>query len=112
MKFTLTNAVASGWKGLKGWAYSSKEDFAGLSSAVFEVTENHGMVKTEVSDRLYYILDGEGEFDIDGKIEKVLKGDVVIVPKNTPYDYRTKSAYLKLFLVHSPAYDESKEKKI
>lgn len=38
----------------------------------------------------YYILDGEGEFDINGKIQKVKKGDVVIIPPNTTFYYKGK----------------------
>ncbi len=113
MKFTLKKPSNKfGWKGLKGIAYNSKEDFKDASVAYFEVTEAHGKVKTTLSDRIYFILDGEGEFVIDGKKVQVRKTDVVIIPKNTPYDYRAKKSILKLFLVHVPAYDPKYEVKL
>lgn len=112
MKFELKNAHKFGWPGLKGWAFNSKEDFPGASAAYFEVTGKHGRVKTTSSDRIYFVIDGTGEFDIDGKIVSVGKTDVLIVPKNTPYDYKATSKVLKLFLVHSPAFQPEADIKL
>ncbi len=103
-----TNVVAR----IKGWAYNAKEDFENASAAYFEVTGSHGRGKSNRSDRVYLVLDGEGEFDIDGKTAKVTKTDVVIVPKNTPYDYKATNEMMKLFLVHTPSYDPDFEVQI
>lgn len=111
MKLTLKDAYKFDWDGLKGWAYNSKEDFPDASAAYFEVTGRHGKVKTASSDRVYYVLDGKGVFEIGGKEVEVEKTDVVIVPKNTPYDYWAKEGGLKLFLVHTPAYNPEDEVK-
>lgn len=112
LKFKLKNAQKFGWKGLKGLSYSSKEDFKRASAAMFEVTGRHGKIKTLVSDRIYLVLKGKGEFIINGKIVPIDKNDVIIVPKNTPYDYRAVKGKLKLFLVHTPAFDNKKEVKL
>jgi mannose-6-phosphate isomerase-like protein (cupin superfamily) len=112
MKFELKNAYKFGWKGLKGWAFNNKENFPNASAAYFEVTGRHGKVKTSKSDRIYFIIDGEGEFNINGESFKVVKTDVIIVPKNTPYDYKAISDVLKLFLVHSPAFDPEADVKL
>jgi mannose-6-phosphate isomerase-like protein (cupin superfamily) len=112
LKFKLKNAYRFGWKGLEGLAYNSKEDFKRASAAMFEVTGRHGKVKSLVSDRVYLILKGKGEFIINGKKVPVEKNDVIIVPKNTPYDYRSIKGKLKLFLVHTPAFDNKKEVKL
>lgn len=104
MKFTLDKAHKFGWKGLTGRAYNSNKDFENASTSYFEVTNKHGKVKTTRSDRVYLVIDGEGEFIINNKVISVKKTDVIIVPKNTPYDYKTKKGTLKLFLVHIPAY--------
>ncbi len=109
MKFTKKGAVKFGWKGIEGLAYNSKEDFAGASAAYFEVAGSHGKTKTAKSDRIYLVLEGKGKFIIDGKITSVQKTDVIIVPKNTPYDYRNEGGVMKLFLVHCPAFDQSAE---
>lgn len=113
MKFSLKDAHVFGWDGLDGKAYNSKEEFSGASAAFFEITGSHGKVKTEVSDRVYFVTEGEGTFEVNGKVEEVGQTDVIIVPKNTPYDYHAKAGTtLKLFLVHTPAYDPDGEVKL
>ena len=112
MKFTKEKAFKFGWEGLEGWAYNSKEDFPNANAVYFEVTGKHGKVKSTKSDRVYLVLDGQGEFIIDEEVIPVEKSDVIIVPKNTPYDYRTTSGTLKLFLVHCPAFDPEAEVKL
>lgn len=112
MKFKLKGAHKFGWPGLNGWAYNSKEDFENASAAYFEVTEKHGKVKTTRSDRIYFVIDGEGEFTVNNDTFSVEKSDVIIIPKNTPYDYKAKNGILKLFLVHTPAYHPDYEVKL
>ncbi len=110
-KFTSKDGYDFGWPGLKARAYSDKEDFARASIAVFEA-EKHGKVLTKTSDRIYYIIDGSGTFEIDGNKIHVEKTDAIIVPKNTPYDYwADKGKKLNLFLVHTPSFDEKGEVK-
>ena len=107
MKFTLKNSLKVGWEGWHGWAYSSKEDFKGASALYIEVTKKHGRTMSTKSDRIYYVLGGRGEFKIKNKVYRVKESDVVIVPRNTPYDYKALAGTtLKLFLVHSPAFDQ------
>ncbi len=108
MKFELKKAKRFGWNGLKGWVYNSKEEFKNSSAAYFEVDGSHGKVKTTLSDRVYFVIEGKGEFIINRKVIPVRKSDVVIVPKNTAYDYKGK---MKLFLVHAPAFDAEFEEK-
>ena len=109
MKFSLKDAHKFGWEGLEGWAYNSVDDFAPASAAYFIVTGSHGKVKTEVSDRVYFVVEGRGIFVIDGKETHVEKDDVIIVPKNTPYDYKAEDGEMRLLLVHAPAYNPDKE---
>jgi mannose-6-phosphate isomerase-like protein (cupin superfamily) len=111
-KFELKEAYEFGWEGLKGKAYSDASNFKEVSASQFEVTKNHGKVKSLISNRVYLVLEGEGEFWINEEIFQVKPTDVIIVPKNTPYDYRTTKGKLKLFMIHSPAWDEKKEVKI
>lgn len=112
MKFTKDNAKKFGWEGIEGWAYNSKDDFPNASAACFEVTGKHGKVKTTKNDRVYLVLEGKGEFIINGKTIPVEETDVIIVPKNTPYDYRATEGTMKLFLVHCPAFDPEADIKL
>jgi mannose-6-phosphate isomerase-like protein (cupin superfamily) len=112
-KFELKDAYEFGWEGLKAKAYSDASNFKEASVSVFYVTGSHGKVKSLVSNRIYYVLEGEGEFIINNEIIPVKITDVVIVPKNTPYDYKAKKGTtLKLFLVHSPSWNSDKEVKL
>jgi mannose-6-phosphate isomerase-like protein (cupin superfamily) len=88
MKFCLKDALKFGWDGLEGYAYNSKEDFSRASAAYFKVTKKHGKVKNIESDRIYYIIEGNGQFIIENITYDVKESDVIIVPKNTEYDYR------------------------
>lgn len=115
LKFSLKDARAKkiGWEGLKGFIYSDRNDFQNASAIMFEVTGRHGKVKSLVSDRIYLVLDGKGEFIINDEVIPVERGDVIIIPKNTPYDYKAiEGDILKLFLVHTPAFDAEKEVKL
>ena len=105
-KYTEKDALRFGWKGIEGCSYSEKSDFARASAAVFDVVERHGKVKSRTSDRIYFVLEGAGRFEIAGEVIDVAATDVVIVPRETEYDY---SGKMRLFLVHTPAYDRETE---
>ncbi|MBU0570102.1 cupin domain-containing protein [Patescibacteria group bacterium] len=110
MKFTLKKAKKKiEWEGLKGWIYSDKDDYKNASFVYAEVTGSHGRVKNSLSDRVYLIVDGKGEFVVAGKTIKVGKNDVVVIPKNTIYDFRALGSVMKMYLVHIPAFDRSGE---
>ena len=109
MKFEQKDAKKIDRKELKGWQYNTKEDFKNASAFYFEIDGTHGKVKSTLNDRVYFIIGGEGEFVIDGKVIPVKKFDVIIVPKNTPYSYKGK---LKAFLVHTPAFDPAFDVKL
>ena len=105
-KYCFKDALQLGWDGLKVYSYSEKTDFERASAGVFEVTTHHGKVKSLVSDRIYYVLEGSGQFIINNESFDVSQSDVIIVPRNTEYDYMGK---MKLFLVHTPAFDYTQE---
>ncbi len=111
MKFSKTKEPSFEWNtGLKGWILSSVEDFPRASGAYFEVTGNHGKVKTKKSDRTYFVISGSGEFIINGNVILVKRHDMIIIPKDTLYDYKaTRGKTLKLFLLHTPAYNRDAE---
>ncbi len=109
-KFNLKDAHEFGWEGIRGKAYSDINNFQGASAALFDVTGRHGKVKSSASNRVYLVLRGRGRFMIKDEIIAVEKTDVIIVPKNTPYEYEAdEGEMLKLFLVHTPAFTPEKE---
>jgi hypothetical protein len=57
------------------------------------------------------VLEREGEFffgyeEGNAEIVSVGKDDVVIVPKDTAYDYRVR---MRLFLIHTPVYEQDSD---
>lgn len=85
---------------VKGRPIVTSSDIDRLGCGVFRTETRHGRIKNIASDRLYLVLEGQGRFTVAGEAFDVAKGDVVLVPRNTPYDYE---GQLKVFLVHSPA---------
>lgn len=109
MKFTKEGARRFGWEGIEGWAYLSRDDFPEMSCSYIIVTGRHGRIKSLTNNRIYFVIEGRGEFTLDDKTVKVKTGEAVVVPKNTPYDF---SGAMKLFLVNSPAFDPEGDVKL
>ena len=105
MKFSRKQNEDFGWQGLKGWVYNTKDEFPNVSTAYLEITASHGKVRNTLSDVVYYIVDGIGEFFVKDSWFSVKKADVVIIPKDTPYNFRTKNSTMKLLGVFTPAFD-------
>jgi mannose-6-phosphate isomerase-like protein (cupin superfamily) len=112
MKFEIHENNKFSWDGLTGYPYNTKEQFPAASAAFFKVVGSHGRVKSTQSDRVYFVVSGKGEFLIADEKFYVTSKDVIIVPKNTAYDYRAVDGDLELFLVHTPAYDSEAEIKL
>lgn len=86
--------------GIKGKIFDSR----GLSDKVeFSLIETKQGHETKIIEKecifSYYILEGEGSFDIDGQKEKCRQGDLVMIPKGIPFQYFGK---LKMLLVSTP----------
>jgi gentisate 1,2-dioxygenase len=104
--YKLSEGLDVSWPGIKLKSQSESADFARASAARIWVDGRHGKIYSEAADRVYLVLDGNGYFEIEGERYEVTKTDVVIVPKLTKYDYGGK---MELFLVHTPAFDRTKE---
>ena len=89
---------------IHGYNFSPK-----YSAALIEISGNHGKVKSLRGDRIYFILSGKGIFWINGKEYSVSEGDLVFIPKETPYNIIGK---MKYFLVNSPAFDPKEDVKL
>jgi len=63
---------------------------------------DHKRMVCHVSDRPYYILDGEGEFQVgDQSPVQVTAGDSVFVPRGVPYSFCGHMTYL---VMNGPAF--------
>ena len=106
MKLTKADAYRWSFGDLEGWSYGSKETSPVATASVVQVNGRHGRAKSTVSDRLVYILEGAGEFELGTAKFPVEATDIVVIPKNTAFDYH---GTLRLLVVHVPAYDQDGE---
>jgi len=58
---------------------------------------------------LYFVINGKGKFTIEKEVVSVEMNDVIIIPKNTPYDFQ---GNMRLLLVNSPAFDRKADKRL
>jgi len=88
MRIARTQAKRQDWDEVRSWNYKIANLSPKMSVVYAELDGVHGEVKTKDIERIYYILDGKGEFTFSNKTFKVSKGDVITVPPNTTYDYK------------------------
>jgi len=84
-----------------GFAYSDASNNPNVEAMRIIADGHSGKATTGDCDRVYLVLVGEGEFTIAEDTFQVVKDDVVMLPKNTDYEYR---GSMELFEVNTPAY--------
>jgi mannose-6-phosphate isomerase-like protein (cupin superfamily) len=73
-----------------------------LSVTWVRLSGRHRRLRTDCSTRVYYVLEGEGTFELDGETEAaVVTGDVVVVPRGVAYALAGDLTYL---VVNGPAF--------
>ena len=100
MKITHQQSIRQDWDQTKSWNYKLKHLSPYQSVVYTEIQEDHGAVHTNEVERIYFIIDGTGEFEYNGETIPVIKGDVITIPPRTNYDYHaTNNAALKVILL-------------
>jgi mannose-6-phosphate isomerase-like protein (cupin superfamily) len=89
MKIEQAQSVRHDWDKVKSWNYKLKHLSPYQSVVYAEITDDHGEVNTNDVERIYYIVDGKGEFVIGQEITGVAKDDVFTVPPHTIYNYHS-----------------------
>jgi mannose-6-phosphate isomerase-like protein (cupin superfamily) len=74
-----------------------------LSLTYVEIWGHHDRVVNQISDRAYYVIDGEGRFQVGdaAPVEAVGAGDFVYIPRGVPYEFEATMRYV---VVNGPAY--------
>jgi mannose-6-phosphate isomerase-like protein (cupin superfamily) len=86
--------------GHKGKIFDTKKLGNELEFEIIETERGHdAKIMEKECIFAYYILEGKGFFEIDGKKEECCQGELVMVPKGTPFQYFGK---LKMLLVSTP----------
>lgn len=81
----------------------NREEHSELISLTWvKIWGHHKKMACDISDRLYYIIDGEGEFQVgDNPPGRVVGGDVVLIPKSVPYVFDGHMTYV---VMNGPAF--------
>ena len=107
-KYTLEEAKETGRPPRDKGTRLQYEGGLRASAGIVESRGRHGRIKQPISDRVYLVLEGEGEFYFGGEegqdeeMVRVGKDDVLLIPKGTVYDYEGR---MRFFLAHAPAYE-------
>lgn len=88
MKIEKENAIREDWDEVKSWNYKLPQLKPRMSVVYAELEGDHSLVHTEDLERIYFIIDGQGEFDIGQEKINVNAGDVITIPPKTEYNYR------------------------
>ncbi len=74
-----------------------------ISVTWVSIAGHHDRVVNHESDRVYYVIDGTGRFQVgDGTpIEPVAVGDFVFIPRGTSYEFEGEMRYL---VMNGPAF--------
>ena len=106
--FTKADAVPFELFGqLTGYEYNSAAEHPDCCLSYLETQgAEHKLSTCHTSDLFYYILDGEADFSVGGKLFSVKATDAVLVPKGTTYGY---AGTMKYVLFMTPAYTDGCE---
>lgn len=98
IKITKNQAVRHGRPGVDGYYYQLPQVNKGTTIAYAEFTGEHGERTIGDRERIYYILEGNAEFLINGERFLVEAGDLVSVPPQATYNLWPKSPKIKVLL--------------
>jgi len=88
MKVRKEEAIKEVWDNVESRNYKLTHLPSKYQSIVYaKLTGSHGEVHTSEVERVYYVLRGEGEFNVEGEMTKVVQGDVFTVPPQKTYNY-------------------------
>ena len=87
--------------GVKGSAVTAECQLGSGDVAIMHVKGRHGRCKSTLNDRFYVVMNGQGSFTVAGDIITVHQDDVVVVPKETEYDFE---GDMKVVVFNSPRF--------
>ena len=80
----------------------AKEDKTRMSVSIIEINGENTKTNNSRSDTIYYILEGNGVFEIDGEKSEVNSGDCVYIPKGSVYKDK---GVMRMLSICTPPYD-------
>jgi mannose-6-phosphate isomerase-like protein (cupin superfamily) len=77
------------------------QSLAEATLAPGQATQRHYHAESE---EFYYVLEGEGEMEIDGELARVAPGDAVVIPAGAWHQITAGSAEVRFLCCCSPPY--------
>ena len=97
-KVSRTNAIHHPREGVDAYYYQLPDIDGGTTVAYAEFSGEHGVRTSGDRARVYYILEGKAEIEINGEKSIMEKGDVVAIPPHTTYNLWPTEGVLKVVL--------------
>lgn len=98
IKISKKDAIHHGREGVDGYYYQLPNVQNGTTVAYAEFTGEHGKRTIGEKERIYFILDGEAEFEVNEKKFIAEKDDLVVIPSHATYNLWPKNEILKVLL--------------
>lgn len=98
-KISKKEAIHHGREGVDGYYYQLPNVQDGTTIAYAEFTGEHGQRTIGNRARVYYILEGDAEFEINGNKFTAAATDLVTIPAGATYNLWPKTNTLKVLLV-------------
>ncbi|OGY24428.1 MAG: hypothetical protein A2Y57_03500 [Candidatus Woykebacteria bacterium RBG_13_40_7b] len=92
-------------KGLDGYKFPLENKNIEIYLVVVKQGHDNYIISKEIT-HVYYVLSGEGFFDIDGTKREVRSGDLIEIPPKFEYTY---SGKMKLLLIMNPPWFKGNE---
>ena len=81
-----------------------EQSLAEVSLESDQATERHYHADTE---EIYYLLEGEGEMEVDGERRRVGPGDAVLIPPGARHQIRAMAGALRFLCCCAPPYSHA-----
>lgn len=108
-KIPLKDTVKFQRSGFDGHIYIQTDDKAGFNALLIDVHGSHPKKLMVDTTRIYYVVEGEGSFIIDGEVHQVDKDNLFIIPAGHEYEYE---GNMKLFEVNISPDNSFKDQKL
>lgn len=82
----------------------NEDDISNLSVSIVKIDGVNKKIVNTKSDSVYFVLEGSGFFNIDGKEVGVEKGDLIFIRMGSAY---FDSGKLTMLAINNPRYDQS-----
>lgn len=93
--------------GVQGKIFSVSDIISSAEFVLIDTENGHEtMIRENVSDFIYYVLEGSGYFLINDTKEVCSQGDLVVIPSGKKFIYKGK---LKMLLITTPPWQEEQE---